>query len=122
MKRKEAFLVNHQTERDSLIKSKWATYEIEEWISKKYKEEANEIRPALSMLIDHLDYIVKLIGVDHVGLGSDFDGIESAPRGLDDVTNLPLITKELMKRGYSNKEIQKILGGNFIRVFKANSK
>jgi membrane dipeptidase len=79
-------------------------------------------RPPLSMLLDHLDYIVKLIGVDHVGLGSDFDGIQSAPRGLDDVTNMPLITAELVKRGYSEKDIKKILGGNFIRVFEANQR
>jgi membrane dipeptidase len=61
-----------------------------------------------------------LIGIDHVGLGSDFDGINSSPRELNDVTDMPLITQELIKRGYSKKDIHKILGGNFIRVFKAN--
>jgi membrane dipeptidase len=68
-----------------------------------------------------LDYIVKLIGVDHVGLGSDFDGIESPPQQLDDVTKFPLITKELLRRGYSKQDVDKILGGNFIRIFEANS-
>lgn len=63
---------------------------------------------------------MKLIGVNHVGLGSDFDGINSSPRELNDVTDMPLITEELMKRGYSKSDILKILGGNFIRVFKAN--
>jgi membrane dipeptidase len=53
-------------------------------------------------------------------LGSDFDGIESAPQQLDDVTGYPNITKALVERGYSKKEIEKILGGNFIRIFKAN--
>ena len=86
----------------------------------KYPEEVISLRPPLSMLIDHLDYIVKMIGVDHVGIGSDFDGINSAPQQLDDVTNMPLFTKELMKRGYSKKDIRKILGENFLRVFKAN--
>ncbi len=61
-----------------------------------------------------------MIGVDHVGLGSDFDGIESAPQELDDVTDFPLITKGLMERGYSKKDIKKILGGNFLRIFKAS--
>jgi membrane dipeptidase len=61
-----------------------------------------------------------MIGVDHVGLGSDFDGIESAPQELDDVTRFPLITKGLVERGYSKKDIKKILGGNFLRIFKAN--
>ena len=72
------------------------------------------------MLIDHIDYIVKLAGVDYVGLGSDFDGINLTPLQLDDVTTYPLITKELKKRGYSKKDINKILGGNFLRVLKAN--
>ena len=53
-------------------------------------------------------------------MGSDFDGISSSPQQLDDVTNYPLITKTLLERGYSKKEIGKILGGNFMRVFKAN--
>jgi len=74
----------------------------------------------LSLLIDHIDYIVKMIGPDHVGLGSDFDGIESPPQQLDDVTTYPLITRELLKRGYKPADITKILGGNFLRVLKAN--
>lgn len=119
-KRKDHFLLAHKTEVDSLKNLKKPSYEIEEWISKKYPGEADAIRPDLSQLLDHLDYIVKLIGVDHVGLGSDFDGIESAPKPLDDVTAFPLVTKALLERGYSKKEVEKILGGNFIRVFKAN--
>ena len=91
-------------------------------MAKKYKAEADALRPPLSMLMDHLDYIVKLIGVDHVGLGSDFDGIESAPKELNDVSDYPLVTKALLSRGYSKTDIDKILGGNFIRVFKASSK
>ena len=121
-KRKDAFLAAHQKEVDSLHALKWANYEVEEWISKKYTAEANALRPPLSLLMDHLDYIVKLIGVDHVGLGSDFDGIESAPQSLDDVASFPLITKALVARGYSKKDIMKILGGNFLRVFAANTK
>jgi membrane dipeptidase len=122
LKRKEVMLAGHHAQSDSLKQLKWASYEIEEWMAKQYKTEADALRPPLSMLIDHLDYIVKLIGVDHVGLGSDFDGIESAPKGLDDVSDYPLVTKALMERGYSKTDIKKILGGNFIRVFKANSK
>ena len=79
-----------------------------------------EARPSLEQLLEHLDYIVKLIGTDHVELGSDFDGINSAPRGLDDVTSYPLITQALLKRGYSSSQITKILGGNILRVLKAN--
>jgi membrane dipeptidase len=122
MKRKEVFLARHRAETDSLKELKWAAYEMEEWVSKKYKTEADALRPPLSLLIDHLDYIVKLIGADHVGLGSDFDGIESAPKELNDVTDFPIITKALLERRYSASDIQKILGGNFIRVFKANAR
>jgi membrane dipeptidase len=119
LKRKDAFLPYHQPQVDSLKQLKWANYEIEQWMAKAYPAEADAIRPTLDQLIDHIDYIVKLIGPDHVGLGSDFDGIESAPRPLDDVTSFPLITKALLQRGYSVTDINKILGGNFIRVFKA---
>jgi membrane dipeptidase len=58
--------------------------------------------------------------VDHVGLGSDFDGISSSPQQLDDVTSYPVITQALLKRGYSKRDVKKILGGNFLRVLKAN--
>lgn len=80
------------------------------------------VQPSLSQLIDHVDHIVGLIGVNHVGLGSDFDGISSAPKELNDVTKMPLITEELLKRGYSKKDVRKILGENFIRVFKENQR
>ncbi len=121
MRRKDLFLAAHAKERDSLQQLKWVYYDIEGWLSKKYAAEANELRPPLSLMIDHIDHIVQLAGVDHAGLGSDFDGIDSAPRELNDVSDMPLITKALLERGYSKKDIKKILGGNFIRVFKANS-
>jgi membrane dipeptidase len=79
---------------------------------------AEELRPPLDVLIDHIDYIAKLVGVDHVGIGSDFDGISITPLEMDDVTFLPNITKKLLERGYSTDDVKKILGGNFIRVFK----
>ena len=121
MKRKDRFLQAHQVEKDSLQQLKWAAYEVEEWISKKYPLEAEALRPPLSILLDHLDYIVKMIGIDHVGLGSDFDGIESSPRELNGVEDFPKITEALIEKGYSKKDIRKILGGNFLRVFRRNS-
>ena len=116
------FNSRHRSEIDSLKQLKWVNWEIEEWLAKQYPGEAENLRPSLSLLLDHLDHIVKLAGIDHVGLGSDFDGISSAPKGLEDVTAFPLITKALMERGYSDKDIRKILGENFIRVFKANQR
>lgn len=119
--RKEAiFLKNHAAENDSLIKSGKQDYYVMDYLYQKYAAEANNFRPALSMVIDHIDYIVQLVGVDYVGLGSDFDGINVTPQQLDDVTSYPLITKALVEKGYSKKDITKILGGNFLRVLKAN--
>ncbi|MDQ2974743.1 MAG: dipeptidase, partial [Acidobacteriota bacterium] len=71
----------------------------------------------ISKLIDHIDHIVKVAGIDHVGLGADFDGAVDMPEGAQDVSMLPNITYELLKRGYSEKDIRKILGENFLRVF-----
>jgi membrane dipeptidase len=120
--RKNAFLQEHRSERDSLRDAGMVAYEIDDYLSKKYKEESETLRPPLDVLINHIDYIVKLIGIDHVGLGSDFDGIESAPKGLEGVQDFPKITATLLERGYSNKDIKKVLGGNFMRVLKATSK
>lgn len=120
LKRNIAFNQKHKVERDSLLKTVTDPYFADNYLFEKYPEEVKSLRPPLSLLIDHLDYIVKLIGVEHVGIGSDFDGINSSPQELDDVTNYPLITRELVKRGYNKKDIEKILGGNFIRLLKAN--
>jgi membrane dipeptidase len=119
-KKSDAFFERHKEETDSLltiVKDEWI---VEYQLFRKYPEEANEIRPPLSILIDHIDYIANLIGVDYVGLGSDFDGITITPLQLDDVTGFPFITKALLERGYSTNDIDKILGGNVLRVLKAN--
>ncbi|MBZ4416158.1 dipeptidase [Myxococcus sp. RHSTA-1-4] len=75
-------------------------------------------RPQLGALINHIDHIARVAGVDHVGLGSDFDGITSTPEGIDSVADLPRITEALMARGYTREQIHKILGGNLLRVFR----
>lgn len=90
-----------------------------EW-KKYFRSEMKKLQPTLAQLVDHIDYIVKLVGDDYVGLGSDYDGVSSLPEGLDDVTAYPKITEELLKRGYSRKSVYKILGGNVMRVMKAN--
>ena len=68
------------------------------------------------VLIDHIDHIAKVAGVDHVGLGSDFDGISALPQGMEDVTRLPRIAQALLDRGYAEQDVQKMLGGNMLRV------
>lgn len=121
-KKRDTFLQQHQAEVNELIKQgKQKDYALM-MVGDKYKDELNSMRPPLSVLLNHLDYIVKLVGVDHVGLGSDFDGIEAPPLELNGVEDMPLITKALVERGYTKKEIQKILGGNFLRVFAANQR
>jgi membrane dipeptidase len=71
---------------------------------------------SVSRIVDHIDHIVKLVGIDHVGIGSDFDGVQVVPADLKSVADLPNLTKELLKRGYSENDIDKILGGNMLRV------
>ena len=119
-KKAAQLIAKHKPEIDSLVAHGTQPDYAGIMTMEKYKEETNAIRPPLSLLLDHLDYIVKLVGVDFVGLGSDFDGIEAAPRELNGVQDFPLITKALLERGYSKKDIRKILGENFLRVFKAN--
>ena len=76
-------------------------------------------RPPLKLLIDHIDHVAKVAGIDHVGLGSDFDGVSGAlPEGMDSVADLPKITQALLERGHSASDIKKILGGNVLRVFR----
>ena len=119
-KKEAAFLKKHSIENDSLLKAGMRDHYVLTFLYKKYAAEANLIRPAFSLLIDHIEYIIKLVGVDYVGLGSDFDGINLTPQQLDDVSSYPLITKALVDKGYSKKDINKILGGNLLRVLKAN--
>ena len=81
-----------------------------------------KVQPTLGQLVDHIDHIVKLVGDNYVGIGSDYDGVGSLPLGLEDVTTYPKITEELVRRGYSKKSIKKILGENVLRVMKDNFK
>jgi membrane dipeptidase len=83
-----------------------------------FRQKTTQFRPAITDLVNHMDYIVNLVGDDFVGLGSDFDGISILPKGIDDISDMPLITRELVNRGYSEESIRKILGGNFMRVFR----
>lgn len=77
---------------------------------------------SVTRLVDHIDHVVKLVGVDHVGIGSDFDGVQSTLSDLADVSELPNLTRELLRRGYSTTDIEKILGGNMLRVMEAMEK
>ena len=76
-------------------------------------------RATLAQVADHIDHIRKVAGIDHLGLGSDFDGITSVPEGLEDVSKFPDLTRELLRRGYSDEDVQKILGRNLLRVMRS---
>jgi len=118
--RETAFLEKHQTEIDSLVKTGMLSYHAEESMYRKYTDESYELRAAFDWVIQHIEYVINLVGIDYVGIGSDFDGIYQPPKQLDDVTDYSKITKVLVEKGYSEKDIDKILGGNLLRVLKAN--
>ncbi len=114
-----------EKERDAAVKEyldklkaegKTPSYMDEEMIQRQWM--AKIPRPPFTVLIDQIDHIAKVAGVDHVGLGSDFDGVSGAtPEGMDSAADLPKITQGLLDRGYSAEDIHKILGGNVLRVF-----
>lgn len=93
--------------------------EAEAW-REAYWQEHERVWPGVSDVVDHIDHVVELVGVDHVGLGSDFDGVgDSLPRGLKDASQLPNLILELLERGYSDDDIAKIAGGNIMRVWRS---
>jgi len=96
---------------DAETRKKWR----EEYMA--IREKFPEERAAIKDIIDHIDHVVDLIGVDYVGMGTDFDG-GGGVDGCDDVSDMPNITEELVRRGYSYEDIQKIWGGNLMRVFR----
>lgn len=76
-------------------------------------------RPSYRRIVDHIDHIVSLVGIDYVGLGSDFDGIQVTPEGLDNISAFPLVLEEMRSRGYSESDIEKVASGNFFRVMRS---
>jgi membrane dipeptidase len=105
------------TEPGSAVRKKMARDRV------RTEEYAKRLPPVgVSRLVDHIDHIVKLVGVDHVGIGSDFDGVQSTLSDLTDVSELPNLTRELLRRGYSEQDVHKILGGNMLRVMDAAAK
>ena len=120
MSREDAFLKKYKSEFDSIAILTKDEFIAEESIHKNHRQESELLRAPLSLVIEHIEYVIKLVGVDYVGIGSDFDGIVVPPQQLDDVTSYPLITKAFIEKGYSKKDINKILGQNLLRVLKAN--
>lgn len=101
-------------EKLELYKKEPEKYKVD--FEKAEKEMFDLPRPTYKEIVDHIDHVVKLVGYKHVGLGSDFDGIEVTPMGMEGVDKFYLITEELLSRGYKENEIEAILGGNFLRL------
>ncbi len=93
-------------------------------LMRKLREEtgAQRVRATLDDVVAHIDHVVKIAGVDYVGIGSDFDGISCTPEGLDDVSKFPNLTRALLEKGYTAEDIRKIYGGNLLRVMRAVEK
>ena len=117
--KQQNFFIKHKPELKELSDKYGRSKAIDTLIA-KYQSEADDNRPRIERVIDHIDYVVKLIGVDHVGIGADFDGAESFPKGMDSVADFPKVTEALFKRGYSEADVYKILGGNFVRLLREN--
>jgi membrane dipeptidase len=79
-------------------------------------------KATLQQVANHIDHVRKVAGIDHIGLGSDFDGITSVPTGLEDTSKYPALIAELLKRGYTNQDVKKILSGNVLRVMREAEK
>ena len=113
---KEKQAAIHEALEKLKAEGKTPTYLDEDRLERQYA--AKIPRPPFKVLIDQIDHIAKTAGVEHVGLGSDFDGVSGAtPQGMDSAADLPKITQALVDRGYSAEDIHKILGGNVLRVF-----
>jgi membrane dipeptidase len=84
----------------------------------RVKMQAHLTQPSYKVIADHIDHAVKVGGIDHVGLGSDFDGVDAIPRGMEDASQLPDLVAELARRGYSKEDLEKVLGGNVLRVMR----
>jgi membrane dipeptidase len=94
---------------------------LDEYANKEYRHDLASNKAGLATLsevADHVDHMVKIAGIDHVGIGSDFDGITSPPQGLEDISKMPALVAVLLKRGYSEPDLKKILGGNYLRVIR----
>jgi membrane dipeptidase len=120
-KKDAAFRTWHKAELDSLLNTGIQREYAQSALAEKYAAESEANKPSIEQLMKHFDHIVKLIGIDHVGIGSDFDGIDSAPKELKTVLDYPKFTQALIARGYSNKDISKVLGGNFLCVYRINN-
>ena len=123
---REAFIAQ-KPERDEAharLAEKWARnshaptpYHVSNAIDREFA--ARIPRPPFESLMAHFDHIIRIAGIDHVGIGTDFDGISALPQGIDSAADLPKVTAALLARGHSHDDVRKVVGGNLLRVFRA---
>jgi membrane dipeptidase len=114
--RPERKIIHQAVESDYKAKGIPVPYSVSSKIDREFAAKIG--RAPLNSLIDHLDQIIKFAGIDHVGIGTDFDGIAALPEGIDSAADLPKITEALMARGHSPEDMRKLLGGNLLRAFR----
>jgi membrane dipeptidase len=121
LSQKEAEAGRQQFAARAALETQLTGQALDEFATKDFLDEYGVMKENVATIEDavaHIDHVAKLVGVDHVGIGSDWDGINKVPLGLEDVSKMPALTALLLQRGYSEKEVKKILGGNFLRVMK----
>jgi membrane dipeptidase len=120
-KRAKQFIADHPDDMKKMrdMEQQYKDGKINENELQQFQAQMNALvgRPPMSALIDHIDHMVKVAGAEHVGIGSDFDGVPCLPEGIDSVADLPKITQALAERGYTEKQLRGILGENLLRVF-----
>jgi membrane dipeptidase len=116
-KREERFKKENTLEMNKIIINE--RNKIEQWIKKQHylQKALQPITPSIEIFVDHVEYIVKLIGIDYVGIGSDYDGLDCLPKEISDCRDHNLIVESLDRRGYKMNQIEKIMGLNFLRVY-----
>ncbi|PYV79721.1 MAG: membrane dipeptidase [Acidobacteria bacterium] len=121
LNQQDAENLKKKTTQENALEPNFTGAALDDYAAKQYRADYATIHVGHATLDDAascIDHIVKVTGIDHVGIGSDFDGIPDVPAGLEDVSKMPNLTAALLKRGYTDADIQKIMGGNLLRVLK----
>jgi membrane dipeptidase len=119
---KDADLMRRRISERGALQPNLSGKDLDEFARKEFVDGYLKMQPTASSLEDvvkHIDHVAQIAGIDHVGIGSDYDGIGTVPKGLEDVSKMPSLTAALLKKGYREKDILKILGGNHLRVLHA---
>jgi membrane dipeptidase len=121
LNQKDADMLKQSIRTISYVEPNLTGKALDKYAAENYSKQIGESRKAVATIDDvvaHIDHVKKIAGIDHVGIGSDFDGIAAPPNGLEDVSRMPALAAALLRRGYSEEELLKICGGNFLRVMR----